>query len=159
METTYGKFPQNAKAEGWKGTNILRSCTWRGKQHPIFLLIKPQYPRAGGLAIGLVTFLTGQLALDKVLCFTFSFVVALCEALPSTKLFWRSGRSKNTTVNFHSSIWLSYITPRTDVLQIQNSNLNFCLQKKKIKIWVKWQKRWSYIFGPPSSVFCLQQCL
>lgn len=49
--------------------------------------IKPQYPRAGGLAMGLVTFLTGQLALDKALCFIFSIAVVLCEDLHSVKAF------------------------------------------------------------------------
>lgn len=71
----------------------------RGRQH-VFLLIKPQYPHAGGPAIGLVTFLTGQLALDKVLCFTFSIAVVLCEDLHNVKAFLKIWQIKGHNSEF-----------------------------------------------------------
>lgn len=62
--------------------------------------IKPQCPPAGGLAIGLVTFPTGQLALDKVLSFTFSIAVVLCEHLHSVKAFLKIWQIKGHSSEF-----------------------------------------------------------
>lgn len=62
--------------------------------------IKPQYPRAGGLAMGLVTFLSGQLALDKALCFIFSIAVVLCEDLHSVKAFLKIWQIKGHNSEF-----------------------------------------------------------
>lgn len=63
-------------------------------------IIKTQYPHAGGLAIGLVTFLSGQLALDKVLSFTFSIAAVLCEDLHSVKAFLKIWQIKGHNSEF-----------------------------------------------------------